>query len=104
MQNTLTAEQSRQTLKALADPTRLDVIHALAEGERCVCDLTADLGITQSRLSFHLRVLRDCGLLTDRHSGRWTYYRLQPDALSALEDWLAALRQHCSRSAPLCSD
>ena len=99
IQNTLNVEQSRQLLKALADPIRLDVIHALAQGERCVCDLTGDLNLSQSKLSFHLRVLREAGLLTDRQSGRWIYYRLQPDALAALETWLAELRRHCMRKA-----
>ena len=102
IQNTLNVEQSRQLLKALADPIRLDVIHALAQGERCVCDLTGDLNLSQSKLSFHLKVLREAGLLTDRQSGRWIYYRLEPDALAALEAWLAELRRHCSKSAAPC--
>ena len=102
MQNTLSSDQSRQILKALGDPIRLEVIHALAHGERCVCDLTGDLHLSQSKLSFHLKVLREAGLLTDRQSGRWIYYRLQPDALAALEAWLADLRRHCSQSATPC--
>ena len=89
-------------LKALSDPIRLEVIHALSLGERCVCDLTGDLNLSQSKLSFHLKVLREAGLLTDRQSGRWIYYRLQPDALAALETWLAALRRHCSQEAAPC--
>ena len=101
IQNTLNAEQPRQMLKALSDPIRLEVIHALAKGERCVCDLTGDLNLTQSKLSFHLRVLREAGLLTDRQSGRWIYYQLQPEAVAALEAWLAELRRHCSQSAVL---
>ena len=102
IQNTLNAEQPRQLLKSLSDPIRLEVIHALAQGERCVCDLTGDLNLSQSKLSFHLRVLREAGLLTDRQSGRWIYYRLQTDALAALEAWLAELRRHCSKSAVPC--
>lgn len=103
IQDTLSTDQSRQLLKALADPIRLEVIHALAEGERCVCDLTSDLNLAQSRLSFHLRVLRDAGLLADRQSGRWTYYRLQPEAIAALEQWLSTLRSRCSNPAPPCA-
>lgn len=102
IQNTLSTDQSRPMLKALADPIRLEVIHALAKGERCVCDLTTDLNLPQSKLSFHLRVLREAGLLADRQSGRWIYYRLQPDALEALEAWLAELRRHCNQSAAPC--
>ena len=104
IQNTLNVEQSRQMLKALADPIRLKVIHALALGERCVCDLTGDLNLPQSKLSFHLRVLREAGLLSDRQSGRWIYYRLQPNALAALEAWLADLRLHCSQDAVPCQE
>nr|WP_115095363.1 metalloregulator ArsR/SmtB family transcription factor [Synechococcus sp. UW106] len=104
MQNTLSTDQSRQILKALADPIRLKVIHALAQGERCVCDLTGDLNLPQSKLSFHLKVLREAGLLTDRQSGRWIYYRLQPDVLAALEAWLAELRLHCSQDAVPCQE
>ena len=102
IQNTLNAEQSRQMLKGLSDPIRLKVIHALAQGECCVCDLTGDLNLSQSKLSFHLRVLRQAGLMTDRQSGRWIYYRLRPNALAALEAWLAELRRHCSQSAVPC--
>ena len=102
IQNTLNAEQSRQMLKGLSDPIRLKVIHALAQGECCVCDLTGDLNLSQSKLSFHLRVLREEGLMTDRQSGRWIYYRLRPNALAALEAWLAELRCHCSQSAVPC--
>ena len=76
-------------LKALADPNRLQIIEALASGERCVCDLTSDLGLAQSRLSFHLKVLKQCGLLSDRQSGRWVYYRLQPDVI---QDFKAGLK------------
>ena len=102
IQNSVSNERSRQLLRALADPIRLDVIHALAQGERCVCDLTGDLNLSQSKLSFHLRVLLEAGLLTNRQSGRWIYYRLQPDALAALEAWLTELRRHCSQSAAPC--
>ncbi len=91
-------------LKALADPIRLEVIHALANGERCVCDLTKDLNLSQSKLSFHLRVLREAGLLADRQSGRWIYYRLEPHALSALEQWLTNLRARCTQPASPCSE
>ena len=103
MRDTLSTDQSRQRLKALADPIRLEVIHSLAQGERCVCDLTSALDLSQSRLSFHLRVLREAGLLTDRQSGRWTYYRLQPQAIAELEQWLAGLRSRCSNPAPPCT-
>ena len=81
-------EQAQLLLRALADPIRLRVIEALGQGERCVCDLSSELGLAQSKLSFHLRVLRDAGLIAARQQGRWVYYRLQPSAMSRLRDWL----------------
>ncbi|MEX1317441.1 MAG: metalloregulator ArsR/SmtB family transcription factor [Synechococcaceae cyanobacterium] len=100
----LASDQARPMLKALADPIRLQVIEALAGGERCVCELTEELGLAQSRLSFHLKVLRDAGLLRDRHSGRWVYYRLRPEALEALQGWLGALARQCTAPATPCCD
>ena len=66
---------------ALSDGTRLSILQRLRFGERCVCELTGDLEAAQSRLSFHLKVLKDAGLVTDRREGRWMYYTLNPDAL-----------------------
>ena len=91
-------------LKALADPNRLQIIEALACGERCVCDLTSDLGLAQSRLSFHLKVLKQCGLLSDRQSGRWVYYRLQPDMIQTLQGWLETLIARSQSKAINCLD
>lgn len=95
--------EARALLRALSDPLRLQVIEALGSGERCVCDLTADLGLAQSRLSFHLKVLKDAGLLADRQEGRWVYYRLQPEPLQALQHWLARLTSLCQTPASPCS-
>ena len=55
---------------ALSDETRLEIIELLRKGERCVCELTDSLDAAQSRLSFHLRVLRDAGIVRDRKDGR----------------------------------
>jgi ArsR family transcriptional regulator len=98
----LQADQARALLKALADPLRLQVIEALAGGERCVCDLTSDLGLAQSKLSFHLKVLKEAGLLADRQEGRWIYYRLRPEALEQLRSWLAELGARCGTRASAC--
>ena len=56
---------------ALSDPTRLALLTRLRNGERCVCDLMDVLDAAQSRLSFHLKVLKEAGLVTDRRDGRW---------------------------------
>ncbi|MCT0224031.1 helix-turn-helix transcriptional regulator [Synechococcus sp. CS-1328] len=98
----LQSEQARALLRALAEPLRLQVIEALGSGERCVCDLTADLGLAQSKLSFHLKVLKQAGLLADRQEGRWIYYQLRPEAIEQLRDWLAELGAQCSKPATPC--
>ena len=76
---------------ALSDETRLKVLARLRDGERCVCDLMDALGAAQSRLSFHLKTLKDAGLVTDRRDGRWTYYAVAPDAREDLTDALDVL-------------
>ena len=71
---------------ALSDATRLSILEMLRDGERCVCDLQGELDAAQSRLSFHLRVLREAGLVTDRKEGRWSYYSIVPEALAEVHD------------------
>jgi ArsR family transcriptional regulator len=71
---------------ALSDQTRLYILERLRRGERCVCELTDALDAAQSRLSFHLRVLKDAGLVTDRREGRWMYYTINADALAEVAE------------------
>jgi ArsR family transcriptional regulator len=87
MSVTVKNHQKELVLKchALADETRFRIVELLMEGERCVCDLMEELQAAQSRLSFHLRTLRDAGLVTDRRDGRWNYYSLNAEAFEALE-------------------
>jgi ArsR family transcriptional regulator len=77
---------------ALSDESRLEVLDLLGDGEHCVCELTAALDIAQSRLSFHLKVLKDAGLITDRREGRWVYYTLSRDTFDEALESLTAMR------------
>ena len=77
---------------ALSDETRLGIIRKLGAGERCVCDLQDALDAAQSRLSFHLKVLKEAGLVSDRKQGRWAYYSLNPEALDAMGEFLGSIR------------
>ena len=81
-----------QLFHALSDETRLAIVERLRGGERCVCDLTDLLDAAQSRLSFHLKVLKEAGLVSDRREGRWVHYALRPEAFEQLETALATLR------------
>ncbi|MEP6506735.1 MAG: metalloregulator ArsR/SmtB family transcription factor [Gemmatimonadales bacterium] len=75
---------------ALSDATRLAALEMLKGGERCVCELQDNLDVAQSRLSFHLRVLKDAGLVDDRKEGRWSYYSIVPGALDEAHDMVIA--------------
>ena len=77
---------------ALSDATRLEIVRMLSHGERCVCELQTVLGAQQSRLSFHLRVLKQSGFVTDRREGRWVHYSLNREALSEIADFAAAVQ------------
>ncbi len=67
-------------LSALAEPTRLEAMHVLADGsEHCVCELMRKLGATQSRMSRHMQVLKQAGLVLDRRDAQWVRYRINPD-------------------------
>jgi ArsR family transcriptional regulator len=73
---------------ALGDEIRLRVMLMLADGERCVCELQREFDIAPSLLSYHLRVLRDAGLVESRRRGRWVDYRLAPGGPAALRSTL----------------
>lgn len=75
-------------LRALADPTRRAVLEQLALGEATVSSLTARFPVTQPAISQHLRVLRQAGLVVDRHDGRFVYYRARPEGLGPMIAWV----------------
>jgi ArsR family transcriptional regulator len=85
-------ERAIELFHALSDETRLEIIELLRKGERCVCELTDSLDAAQSRLSFHLRVLRDAGIVRDRKDGRWVHYELEPDAFEEIESLVNAMK------------
>ena len=82
----LDTDRAVRLFHALSDETRLSILKRLRHGERCVCELTDVLEAAQSRLSFHLRVLKEAGLVTDRREGRWMYYTLNTEALADVAD------------------
>jgi len=78
--------------RALADPTRRALFERLCrEGERTVAALTAQSGVSQPAVSKHLGVLKQAGLVRDRHQGRETHYSAQPGALAPLIDWTSQM-------------
>ncbi len=89
---------------ALSDATRLEIVRLLSHRERCVCELQDALGAAQSRLSFHLKTLKDAGLVSDRREGRWVYYALDQDALDEIAAFTAAVKpgQHAGSCRAAC--
>ena len=72
-------------LSALAEPTRLETMRLLSDGsEHCVCELMRALGATQSRMSRHMQVLKQAGLVSDRRDAQWVRYRRNPDLVPAI--------------------
>lgn len=90
---TVPLKKSVSLFHALSDETRLVLLERLNEGEQCVCELTDAMKASQSRLSFHLKVLKDAGLIRDRREGRWMYYSIDPTAIEELEAVIDTLKQ-----------
>jgi DNA-binding transcriptional ArsR family regulator len=74
--------------RALADPSRRAIFERLTRGEAAVKDLTARFDISQPAVSQHLATLRRAGLVAERRSGRLVYYRVEPNGLRPLIDWI----------------
>jgi DNA-binding transcriptional ArsR family regulator len=82
----------------LADPTRRDILDLLRDGERPVGTLVDDLGMSQPAVSKHLRVLRDAGLVEVRPDAQRRLYRIRPEPLVEIDEWLAPYRRLWSGS------
>ena len=78
---------------ALSDPLRVRVLDLLRHQELCVCDLCEVLEVSQSKLSFHLKTLKEAQLLQARQEGRWIYYSLNLPQFVVLEQYLAEFRR-----------
>ena len=75
-----------EALKALAEPSRWQIVELLSGEELCVCHLADEVGASQPLVSHHLKVLRDAGLVESTKYRQWTYYRLRPGVLEELAD------------------
>lgn len=90
---------------ALSEPLRLQILDLLRMNELCVCDLCEMLDVPQSKLSFHLKVLREAELVRTRQEGRWIYYSLNLPQIVLLEQFLSDFRRFGSiMPARFCQD
>ena len=91
--------------KALSDPTRLRIMLLLLRQELCVCELMFVLGMEQSRISHHMRVLREADIAEDVRDGRWIIYRVPEEARALLESLVSgALRERIELSREAAGD
>ena len=91
-----------RTFHALSDETRLRIVARLLTGEQCVCDLMETLDAAQSRLSFHMKILKEAGLVSDRRRGRWIHYKIVPESLQEIEKVMGNLAAKASTLSSEC--
>ena len=97
--------QPETIMRALADSTRLRVIDLLAsQQELCVCELTGAMDMAQPKVSRHLAILREAGVVLDRRQGLWIYYRLHTDLPAWAARLLAAVHDGCQGKQPYIDD
>ena len=88
--------------KAFSDETRLRILKLLEHGELCVCDLVAALDLVQPKISFHLAILKEAGLIRDRKESKWTHYRLNEEDMFRRMLLYSAIERMCG--APVSED
>ena len=78
-------------MESLSDPIRINILELMISGEICVCDIVKVTGLSQSKVSYHIKILKDSGLISDRQEGRWVYYKLDFEVLSEIHNSLGKL-------------
>ena len=96
-------QEQAKVFKALCDPKRLPILEQLRSGEKCACVLQEPLALTQSGLSYHMKILCDSGLVDSRQEGKWTHYRLSAQGQERAVQLLLALTTPNADSTPSCS-
>ena len=87
-----------ELLSALADSLRARIVELLADEQMCTCHLSEATGARQTNVSNHLRVLREAGLVEPEPAGRFTYYRLRPDAFASICAYYSDVADRAERS------
>ena len=83
-------------MESLSDPIRINILELMMSGEICVCDIVKVTGLSQSKISYHIKILKESGLISDRNEGRWVYYKLDLEVLSDIKNWMGNLIQSSS--------
>ena len=96
-------QDNAKVFKALCDPKRLASLEQLRSGEKCACVLQEPMDLTQSGLSYHMKILCDSGLVVSRQEGKWTHYRLSVSGRDRAVQLLLALTTPDGVQAPSCA-
>ena len=96
-------QENAKVFKALCDPKRLAILEQLRSGEKCACVLQEPMDLTQSGLSYHMKILCDSGLVVSRQEGKWTHYRLSVSGRDRAVQLLLALTTPDGVQAPSCA-
>ena len=83
-----TYEQDAKVFKAFCDENRLKVLDQLRRGEQCACALIESLGIGQSALSYHMKILVESGVVSARQEGKWTHYSISESGCACAKELL----------------
>ena len=83
--------ENTKIFKALGDPKRAMIVDMLSCGELCACNILEKFDISQSTMSHHMKLLRECGLVKAREEGKWTYYSLDADVSKKAAQFLRAI-------------
>ena len=89
-------------MESLSDPIRINILELMMGGEICVCDIVKVTGLSQSKISYHIKILKDSGLISDRQEGRWVYYSLNKESLFLIKEWITSLTDHSSHRKRSC--
>ncbi|MDJ0557112.1 MAG: metalloregulator ArsR/SmtB family transcription factor [Microcoleaceae cyanobacterium MO_207.B10] len=92
------------SFQALSDPLRIQILELLRQQELCVCDICDRLNVSQSKLSFHLKILKEVSLVEGRQNGRWIYYSLNLYQFEILEKYLAEYQKTKPMPAHPCAN
>lgn len=97
-------EQNAKVFKAFCDEKRLAILELLQSGEKCACVLIDELGIGQSGLSYHMKILCESGVVESRPEGKWTHYKISlqgsQNAMALLKAITASNLAETNRDSP----
>tara|TARA_S200000501_G_C20233418_1_gene486770 strand:+ start:160 stop:393 length:234 start_codon:yes stop_codon:yes gene_type:complete len=75
-------------MESLSNPIRINILELMMGGEIYVCNIVKVTGLSQSKISCHIKILKDSGLISDRQEGRWVYFKLDLEVLSDIKNWM----------------